>query len=345
MTAKIAMAHEPKKVVKRLLSVLPERSKDILTLRFGLGKSVRQSTLEAIGQEYGITRERVRQIENHALDTIRKSDVLTEEEGAFAELKDIIEGLGCVVAEEDLLEAISDARSVQNHVHFLLVLGDFFMHSKETDDFRRRWHTNTDLADQVEQALTTLYGQLKTEDILQEAELIERFLIELKELNDQYKNEAVLKRWLAMFKRLDSNPLGEWGSVESSSIRAKGVRDYAYLAMKRHGSPMHFSEVAEAIAELFNRRAHSATCHNELIKDDRFVLVGRGLYALREWGYKEGIVRDVIVELLNKYGPLTKEEIIDHVKKERYVKDNTILVNLNDRNTFKKQTDGTYILV
>lgn len=344
MATKIAMAHDPKKVVKRLLSVLPERSKDILTLRFGLGKSTRQSTLEAIGQEYGITRERVRQIENHALDSIRKSDVLLEEEGAFAELKDIIEGLGCVVAEEDLLEAISDTRSIQNHVHFLLVLGDFFVHEKETDDFRRRWYTDRALAEQVEQALTKLYTEVQTQDILQEADLMERFLNELQDLSEQYKNEVVLKRWLAMFKRLDSNPLGEWGSVDSPSIRAKGVRDYAYLAMKRHGSPMHFSEVADAIAELFNRRAHSATCHNELIKDNRFVLVGRGLYALREWGYKEGIVRDVIVEILKKHGPLTKEQIIDQVKKERYVKDNTILVNLNDRKTFKRQSDGTYAL-
>ena len=76
--------------------------------------------------------------------------------------------------------------------------------------------------------------------------------------------------------------------------------------------------------------------HNELIKDQRFVLVGRGIYALAEWGYAKGVVRDVIRDLLAKHGPLTKDEIMDKVLKERYVKENTILVNLQNPKFFKK---------
>mgnify|MGYP006274677013 CR=1 FL=1 len=345
MTLKVNTALDPKKVVKQLLSTLPERSKNVLTLRFGLGKSTRQATLEAIGQEYGITRERVRQIENHALDAIRNAEAFADAADAFTELKGIIEDMGCVVAEEDLLEAISDNRGMQNHIHFLLVLGDFFVREKENSDFRHRWHVDSIIAGRVETALKNLYTRLETDEIVPEADLIDRFLNELQDLNEKYKQHEVLKRWLAMYKRLDSNPLGEWGSVDSPAIRAKGIRDYAYLAMKRHGSPMHFSEVADSIAELFGRRAHTATCHNELIKDNRFVLVGRGLYALKEWGYTSGVVRDVIRELIASHGPLTKDAIIDKVKKERYVKDNTIFVNLNDRTTFKKNSDGTYSLV
>ena len=56
--------------------------------------------------------------------------------------------------------------------------------------------------------------------------------------------------------------------------------------MRKHGSPMHFREATEAIAKTFGKKVNDATCHNELIKDSRFVLVGRGLYALTEWGYK-----------------------------------------------------------
>jgi DNA-directed RNA polymerase delta subunit len=81
------------------------------------------------------------------------------------------------------------------------------------------------------------------------------------------------------------------------------VRDFAYLAVKKHGSPLHFREVASLIEKMFNRAAHVATTHNELIKDPRFVLVGRGMYALREWGYTQGVVRDVIREALRKQGP------------------------------------------
>jgi hypothetical protein len=105
---------------------------------------------------------------------------------------------------------------------------------------------------------------------------------------------------------------------------------------------MHFREVAEAIKELFGHEAHVATTHNELIKDPRFVLVGRGLYALSEWGYSTGVVKDVLRQILETDGPLSREEIIDKVRKERYVKDNTILVNLQDVNLFKRLANGQY---
>ena len=105
---------------------------------------------------------------------------------------------------------------------------------------------------------------------------------------------------------------------------------------------MHFTEVAKKISETFGKKAHVATCHNELIKDDRFVLVGRGLYVLSEWGYTGGVVKDVIHHVLEKSGPLTKQDIVDKVMKERYVKENTILVNLQNAKYFKKDKDGKY---
>ncbi len=74
----------------------------------------------------------------------------------------------------------------------------------------------------------------------------------------------------------------------------KGMRDYAFLVIRKHGSPIHFREVARQINLVFKKKAHTATTHNELIKDPRFVLVGRGLYALKEWGYMSGVVKDVI---------------------------------------------------
>ena len=107
---------------------------------------------------------------------------------------------------------------------------------------------------------------------------------------------------------------------------------------------MHYRVVATAVAGTFAKKCHVATCHNELIKDPRFVLVGRGIYALSEWGYKTGVVRDVIKELIKKNGPMTKEEIVDQVMKERYLKKNTILVNLQNSKYFKKNKTGQYTI-
>ena len=86
--------------------------------------------------------------------------------------------------------------------------------------------------------------------------------------------------------------------------------------------------------------------HNELIKDNRFVLVGMGLYALREWGYEPGTVREVLVSLFKGSDrPLAREEIVRLAAEKRLVKPQTILLNLQDRSLFKRTEDGKYTLV
>ena len=114
--------------------------------------------------------------------------------------------------------------------------------------------------------------------------------------------------------------------------------------MRKHGSPMHFREVANAICDTFGKKTHVATCHNELIKDGRFVLVGRGVYALKDWGYEAGVVKEVIRKIIKKEGPLSKEDIVEKVMKERYLKKNTILVNLQNPKYFKKNKQGLYTI-
>ncbi len=68
------LSFKPKQITKKLLCVLPERSREVLIKRYGLGANDEKMTLEAIGKLYTITRERVRQIENYALGAIRKSE-------------------------------------------------------------------------------------------------------------------------------------------------------------------------------------------------------------------------------------------------------------------------------
>lgn len=338
------VAFKPKAVVKKLLQALPERSRVVVEARFGLGSKAERMTLEAIGTRYGITRERVRQIENHAISSLRKSPVFADAKEAFDDLERIIDSLGGIVCEDDLLDYITKDESLQNHIYFLLVLGDPFKYRKEDDEAKRCWFVDAALAAKVDAALKRLYSGLSDEDLIPEGEMVDRFLNELKDLSEKYRNEEIAKRWLSISKSIGRNPLGEWGPARSSNVKTKGVRDYAYLAVKRHGSPLHFAEVASLIEKLFNRTAHVATTHNELIKDKRFVLVGRGIYALREWGYAQGVVRDVIRDIIKAQGPLTREEIVEKVLKERHVKENTILVNLQNQKFFKKGKDNKYSL-
>ena len=332
-------------LVKRLLATAPGRAREVLVSRFGLGANPVRETLEAIGDRSSITRERVRQIEAAGLDAIRASKVFKEVSAAFEELARYIDSLGVMVSEEALLAALGKDEKTRNRFRFFLMLDSAFFRERETNDFLARWHVDAATAKLIHDALSRLYASLSDDEVLSEGELLDRFLEELKNVNDAYKNEEILKRWLSLSKHIGSNPLAEWGRTSAPAIRIKGIRDYAYLAVKRHGAPMHFSAVAKTIGTLFSKKAHIATTHNELIKDPRFVLVGRGLYALTEWGYKPGVVRDVIRETLEKGGPMKKDEIIKQVKRARFVKDNTILLNVNDSRYFTRLKDGRYAAV
>ena len=341
----ISITFKPKQVVKRLLSALPPRAKDVIIGRYGLGVDARKMTLESIGKTYKITRERVRQIEAYAVALIRKSDQYQKEKEVFAELENYIKKMGGIVPEAELLSSLAKDKSTQNYIHFILVIGEVFNKNKEDDEFNHRWNVDNELSKKIHESLRKLYKGLKDDEIMPESEMISSFLEYVGDVSDEYKKEEILKRWLSMSKLIDKNPLGEWGRAESSSIRAKGIRDYAYLVIRKHGSPIHFREVAKAITSVFGKKAHIATTHNELIKDPRFVLVGRGLYALSEWGYITGIVKDVIKSVLSKHGALSKKDIIEKVLKERYVKENTILVNLQNTKHFKKDKEGKYMVV
>ncbi len=340
MSKKISF--KPKSVTKKILSPLQDRSLDIIKSRFGLSGDAQRLTLEAIGDKYGITRERVRQIEQAALNLIKKSDDYKSEKASWNELKSVVEDLGGLVSEDTLLSAISKDEETQNHVHFYLVLGDEFIKHREDDEFVARWSVDADLSEKVHNSLNSLYSKLADDELISESEMVNRFLDELKKINVAAVDEEIAKRWLCLTKGICKNPLGEMGRASASGVKARGIKDFAYLMMRKHGSPMHFREVAEAITDTFEKKCHTATCHNELIKDNRFVLVGRGMYALQEWGYKPGVVRDVIKEILKREGPLTKEEVVEKVLKERYLKKNTILVNLQNPKYFKKNKDKKY---
>ena len=332
-------------VTKALLSTLPERARDVIERRYGLvGKGGEGMTLEAIGQIYGITRERVRQIENFAVETIRKSDAYSKTKPIFDELEDYLVSHGGLAKEELVLNELGKDELARNQIAFLLSLGESFVRLKDDDNFHPRFTINEETADKVHGALTKLHKSISYDEIVAEAEMIERFMVELKEDLKDYVTQDQARNWLGLSKDIASNPLGEWGLSESPNIRTRGIRDYAYLVLRNQGKPLHFTEVASKIEDMFDRSAHVATTHNELIKDDRFVLVGRGLYALSEWGYANGVVREVIKNVL-KGRSLSKEDVINEVLKQRQVKENTIYVNLQNPRYFRKDVKGRYSVV
>lgn len=342
--SQVQLSFKPKAVSKKLLNSLNPRTKEVIVKRYGLEGEERK-TLESIGREYGITRERVRQIENFALGTIRKSKEFVENEAIFDELSDIVKNLGILVPEKVLMNHISNDKVIHNHMNFYMSLANNkFNKHKECDNFHCSWTIDKDIAKHVHESLKNLQNSIPKEELVTEEAVITRFVSMLSELADDYKhNKKIVDRYLELSKVVSKNPLNEWGHVSSSNVKARGIKDYAYLILRKEGKPMHFRDVANTINTTFNKKAHVATCHNELIKDKRFTLVGRGMYGLKEWGQVGGTVKDIIKRVIEENGEkMHKDDIVRKVSGMREVKENTIMVNLNNPKYFKKLTGGYY---
>ena len=333
------VSFNPKEITKRVLSDLPDRSRDVIEKRYGLAGN--SKTLEAIGQSYGITRERVRQIENLAKDQIRKSEsFIKHAQHAVDELHGIVTSLGGIAQEKHLLDTVSPDDHAENHIYLLLDLADPFSLTKEDDNFYKTWSTNHNNHKQVKKSLKKLYEDLDSHEIISEEKIIERFLEKLEfDLIEGSVNDDLARRWLEITKKVDQNKLGQWGRTDSSNISTRGVRDMAYLILRQNGKPMHFRDIAEVTGKEFGKRINTATMHNELIKDARFDLVGRGLYALKEWGLYGGTVAELITEILKKAKALSEKDVIKTVLERKIVKESTIKINLKNKKLFTQSKE------
>ena len=330
------VSFNPQKITQAFLLELPERSRDVIEKRYGLqGRD--KETLESIGSGYNITRERVRQIENIAKEQIRKSEAfIYDAQQAIGEMQHLLEMMGGIAEEKTLLDVVSPGEEERNHLSLLLELEDSFLHAREDENHHRTWHTNHRNARVVKESLQRLYKNLDTDEILTEEDIITRFLdvIEQDMLDGQADTE-IARLWLKMSKRVGKNQMGRWGRTDSHNIKTRGVRDYAYLVLREHGKPMHFTEIAKETSRFFEKKINIATMHNELIKDDRFSLVGRGLYALRDWGFFGGTVSELINLILTQEGkPMSEEDIMAKVLERKLVKESTILINLKNKKKF-----------
>jgi len=338
------------KTVANLVKSLSARNKDIISRRFGL-KNGKKETLESIGKSYGITRERVRQIEEFTLTQLSKEAVNPEVEKYATLAKNILNENGGVMKEKDLFKAFSgsDSESVLNSsLVFVLTLDKDLTRFNDNDNFYSFWAANNNILNNFKNMASSCANLLEKSG---KVSMEDEFYNSTKKNNvpglSGDFNQRHLATYLTISKSVGKNIFNEIGLVSWPEIRPKGVRDKAYLVLKKENNPKHFSEIAKMINAIGfqGKKANIQTVHNELIKDDRFVLVGRGMYALSEWGYKSGTVKDVLVDLLkNSSKPIAKTALLTKVMNARMVKENTILLNLQDSKTFVKNEDGTYEL-
>lgn len=340
---------QPVPLVNDLLGRLKERDREILSKRFGLSNAEIE-TLESIGKKHNLTRERVRQIEKDSLNSLKKHTGAHEK--ALQLIFDTIAEHGNLMSEEFLMQTILQAKpdlEEMNAVKFLLYLGDQFKNLKESPEYSESWYIlgfDFNRLTHVIKEFTLILeqeGHVLTEETLHQRFKQTGFFKE----HEMELNDRILHSYLNASKAIQINPYNEIGLKPWTEVKPRDVGDKAYLVMKHHGKPEHYSAITKLINDnkFDDRMAYQETVHNELIKDPRFVLIGRGIYALSEWGYTKGVVADVIKEILKSFGrPLSRDEIINEVLKRRQVKRNTILVGLSNRKNFQKVGKDKYSL-
>lgn len=317
---------------EKLTENLLERSQDILRERFGFVDG-ETKTLEEIGKKYRITRERVRQIIRSSL-----KDVQLHGKQRFLEVANVLESTleakNGIMSEADLLEVLGrgDAKESSAVAFFLecLLAGQLI---KEDTQIERSYALKkfpiAEWREIMKSVVTLLEGE---KEAIEKSDLLKKYSQKIGASFDEKR----FFDYLAVSKEIKMNVFGKVGLVFWSDITPKGTREKAYLVLKAVHKTLHFREITSLIDEYgLNKRSkkktHPQTVHNELIKDTRFILVGRGIYALSEWGYAQGTVRDVISEVLRTNGneSMKRADIIKAVLVLRQVKKSTIVINLN----------------
>ncbi|MCA9349703.1 hypothetical protein KC853_01500 [Candidatus Saccharibacteria bacterium] len=323
-------------LVKEYLSILKkDRDKDIISRRFAiLGND--NHTLEQIGQQLGVTRERVRQIEKAA--TKRLKTLHDHRHQLSEEVITLLQETGGLIAFDALLERLKlDEQDIQN-LKFLLETNPEFILIDKHDLYEcivldKKVYCAEDiidLHDSLIRILKTYNKPVKLEKLLSE--------LEGKHHDKTIEHLASSSR---MIRELDNL----WGLHIWPSVNPRSIRDRMYIALKKAQKPLHFSDIAKRIQGIGNNKTVTTQAvHNELIKDKRFILIGRGIYALAEWGYKSGTVADVIRQILADGKPHKKAEIVKQVLAVRKVKASTVSLNLQNNKDFKRLPDDYYQL-
>lgn len=351
------ISHIPwKDLYKDLMSPLLEKERGMAAMRYGL-EGQEEKTLENIGVTYHLTRERVRQIIKLALKKIASA---IPKSTAYTTFKQRIvveaERYAGVVPAEKLQNGFSGDSQERALVGFLLrEVGIPGLELVESDDsMKESWklvHISLEpfrlLIQELEREVGVRGGADEAALFQKESENEQFQHILSLALNPELRRE-VFRNILELAARLEHNTLGVWGLKGDSLVIPKKVSDKIYVVLKHGGKPMHFREITKAINEMKfdEKRAYEPTIHNELILDKRFVLVGRGVYALIEWGYVRGVVADVIEDIIREKGPLTRREIENEVLKQRMVKAGTIYLSLTNKKRFMKdKMTGKYSLI
>ena len=337
-------------VSRELLSTLKQRPCQIINMRFGLNGAEPQ-VLGKIGQKFGITRERVRQIESDSFKKLQSASKSKE----FHQIVDsavlIIQECGGFCEKRSLKKKLKNNVTIEERNKLMLILNssEKLQFKKGKLTMRGFWFIKSERIDaevvKIHNYIVKYAKELKQPFSFDEI-MGHMNQTKWKEFFEGERGQKRLKMILQMSRLIGRNILGEWGLKNWEVISQRGAREKAYLVLRKYEKPLHFRKITNLINQHWEeKQTLPQTVHNELIKDERFVLIGRGIYGLNNWGYPEGTVKEIIVAFLEKQGePTEKEIIVEYVLSKKQVKKTTVMVTLADKKVFQKDPQGGFVV-
>ena len=328
-------------LMSRLLALLNPKERDVIERRFSLDSKPKE-TLDKIGKSYSITRERVRQIEAVALKKLARISMDPSMRQIHDLAYSILETNGRIMLEDklvsEMLTSMTNTKNIDaNAMKLAMRVSDRMTKQDKNQFYRPFWRASDISLMEVKGLIKDIRKVLRKEKDIMAVESV------VKSLGDVYTMET-LESVLAIDFSFKATEDG-WGLSSWRHINPRSIKDKIMITFKNHGKPMHFTEIVNHVLSDFEAKkmvTHQAI-HNELIRHEDFVLVGRGLYALQEWGMPSGTVCDLIRDVLVENGePMKRQEIINAVLEKREIRVGTISLNLQKYPFFRRVGRAVY---
>lgn len=337
-------------VFKKVLSSLGDKEQSVISRRIWL--DWKKETLQSIGNSFSpnITRERVRQIEESGIKKMWRIIKATDLTIIQDKAKEIIDLHSWLIIKEKLINNIIKDLNLKSDINFsiieVIIQADFnIVKSKPKLGVRTYFSVPWIGKKEVEAIHSELVKILKRKNDVMDKETLYSIAKENLQSSIKWLNIVLIDNVADIYEDIVKWEEALVGLAAWKILNPKTLKDKAFYVMKKERVPMHFVDIANKITSYLGDKVKVNTIHNELIRNSEFVLIGRWIYALKEWGFTPWTIINVISDVLAKNRePMTTDEIIKEVLKVRNVKRTTIYMNLQNKNVIERVWRNYYKL-
>lgn len=336
-------------ILKKLLS---EREYFIFEHNFGYFENKQKLTLQAIGNIYDITRERIRQISHDIPFKIRDILAPFAEELSFIENQlryNLKKYKDYILIDNETKDSINKAEELNCTARFyafgfsMLYHNDYYFFQEPLDQYKKYYLINRKLAEQFDFA--EFYHSLSEKA---NARITKDYLIDFRHFVRSFYRPgkfSYFERIVDMCKQIAAGEFGYRCNLKDELLIPRNTRiklsEHIVQILKETGRPMHLKEISQ---ELISRKLRVPpsieSLRSSILTLDDVKAIGKtSTYALATWDkVKTGTIKELAKEYLeDKEYPVRIAELSKYINKFRKTQEKNVYSNL------KLDKTGTFV--